>query len=245
MRKKHTRCAGTNSDDYYYTDPKVGATAGFERFGWGFQILPYIEETTLYQIGKKYRGMEEIPELNQNALSEMAVSAYSCPSRGQRYGATPDGWIPALGDYAGVMFGYMLEQYRTNYNYNAPEGQLLKKYGWRGIVSKGGHYNGTTYSPWKEINVKDVTDGTSKTVAIMEKAVWVGRYRPENFDEGYSDMPGWATQRPSSKHAQRVWRWRISVRRHCVIRYARSRSGSARVAGQCRFKWFNFALESA
>jgi prepilin-type N-terminal cleavage/methylation domain-containing protein len=34
--------AGTNTDDYYYTDPAIGAKAGFERFGWGYQILPYI-----------------------------------------------------------------------------------------------------------------------------------------------------------------------------------------------------------
>jgi prepilin-type N-terminal cleavage/methylation domain-containing protein len=190
--KKAYPSAGTNSDDYYYTDPKVGATAGFERFGWGYQILPYIEEIVLYQAGKNRRGMEEIPELNNHALGEMAVKTYSCPSRGQRFGVTPDGWVPALGDYAGVIFGYMGDQFRSNYDYNAPVGALYKKYGWRGIISKGGHFNGTTYSQWKKISAKDVTDGTSKTVAIMEKAVWVGRYRPENWDEGYSDMPGWA-----------------------------------------------------
>src|SRR5436309_8228610 len=44
--KKAYPSAGTNGDDFY-TDPQIGAKAGFERFGWGFQILPYLEETRL------------------------------------------------------------------------------------------------------------------------------------------------------------------------------------------------------
>jgi prepilin-type N-terminal cleavage/methylation domain-containing protein len=190
--KKAYPSAGTNNDDFYYTDPKIAATAGLERFGWGYQILPYIEETTLYQAGKNHRGLEEIAELNQNALSEIAVSAYACPSRGQRYGTTPDGWVLALSDYAGVMFSYMLDQYRNSFDYNSPVGKFFKQYGWRGVISKGGHFNGTTYSQWRKVSAKDVTDGTSKTAAIMEKAVWVGRYRPDNWTDGWSDMPGWA-----------------------------------------------------
>ena len=190
--KKAYPSAGTNSDDYYYTDPTVAAKAGFERFGWGYQILPYIEESSLYQAGKNHRGMEEIPELNKRALGEMPVPAYSCPSRGARFGATPDGWVPALCDYAGPIFSWMGDQFKNSYDYNAPAGANYKKYGWRGIIAKGGHFNGTTYSQWKKVNAKDVTDGTSKTVAILEKAVWVDRYRPDNWTDGWSDMPGWA-----------------------------------------------------
>jgi prepilin-type N-terminal cleavage/methylation domain-containing protein len=158
--KKAYPSAGTNNDDFYYTDPKIAATAGIERFGWGFQILPYIEETTLYQAGKNHRGLEEIPELNQSAVGEIPVSAYVCPSRGQRYGTTPDGWLLALGDYAGVMFSYMLGQGQNNFSYTSPEGKMFKQFGWRGIISKGGHFNGTTYSVWKRVAAKDVTDGT-------------------------------------------------------------------------------------
>ncbi|HEX4415449.1 MAG TPA: DUF1559 domain-containing protein [Lacipirellulaceae bacterium] len=193
--KKSYPSAGTNSDDYYYTDPKVGATAGFERFGWGFQILPYMEESTIYDAAKSHRGMEEVPELNNRALGEMVVPAYSCPSRGQRFGTTPDGWVPFLSDYAGVIFGYFTdaEEHNNFETANAPAlVALAKNFEWRGIIGKGGHFTGTTYDRWKTVRAKDVTDGTSKTVAIMEKAVWVGRYRPSNWDEGWSDMPGWA-----------------------------------------------------
>src|SRR5882757_2586041 len=193
--KKAYPTAGTNSDDYYYTDPKVAATAGFERFGWGFQILPYMEESNIYQPAKSHRGMEEVPEFNKRALGEMVVTAYSCPSRGKRFGATPDGWVPFLCDYAGVIFGYFTDSEEKN-NFesaNAPGViSLAKTYQWRGIITKGGHFNGTSYNQWRKVGAKDVTDGTSKTVAIMEKAVWIGRYLPSSWDEGWSDMPGWA-----------------------------------------------------
>src|ERR1700750_3084657 len=86
--KKAYPSAGTNSDDYYYTDPKVAATAGFERFGWGKQILPYIVESGICDPAKSHRGIEEVPEFNKRALGEMVVTAYSCPSRGQRFGTT-------------------------------------------------------------------------------------------------------------------------------------------------------------
>jgi len=90
------------------------------------------------------------------------------------------------------MFSYMLDQFKNSFDYNSPAGKFSKQFGWRGVIAKGGHFNGTTYSVWKKVASKDVTDGTSKTVAIMEKAVWVGRYRPDNWTDGWSDMPGWS-----------------------------------------------------
>ncbi len=53
--------AHTNNDDFYYTDPKGGATSGFERFGWGFQILPHLKEHRIFDPAKSHRGMEEVP----------------------------------------------------------------------------------------------------------------------------------------------------------------------------------------
>src|SRR3954468_14492998 len=57
--KKAYPSAGTNSDDFYYTDPKIGATAGFDRFGWGYQILSYLEEAALYEAGKNHRAWKK------------------------------------------------------------------------------------------------------------------------------------------------------------------------------------------
>jgi hypothetical protein len=35
--------------------------ASLERFGWGFQILPYLGEGSSYDTAESHRGMEEAP----------------------------------------------------------------------------------------------------------------------------------------------------------------------------------------
>ena len=153
--------------------------------------FPTLRRTLCTRPARGIAAWKKSPRSTIAALPEVAVTVYSCPSRGQRHGVTPDGWILPLGDYAGVIMSWMGDQYRNSYAYNSPAGVAYQKYGWRGIIAKGGHFNGTTYTQWKKINAKDVTDGTSKTIAIMEKAVWSGRYEPNNWDDGWSDMPGW------------------------------------------------------
>src|SRR4029077_3903600 len=71
----------------------------------------------------------------------------------------------------------------------------------RGLVSKTGQEIGPTQGPperfqvYPPITVAKVTDGTSKTVAVMEKAVWSQFYQPVG-DGGnlwdWTEIPGWA-----------------------------------------------------
>ena len=43
------------------------------------------------------------------------------------------------------------------------------------------------------IRAKDVTDGLSKTIAIMEKSAWAGDYNPTGtLSENWHETPGWA-----------------------------------------------------
>ena len=171
--------AGTNTGDFW-TDPAIAVTAGFERYGWAYQILPYVEEQTLYDIGRKaeanYRPVQEIPSLG-SALVEIPMSVYSCPSRGPRTAAiTTDGALVALGDYAGVYFGNFGGQWQTATNFASPQGQEWKARTWQGIIVKGGHFNGTDYDKWRTIKARNVTDGLSHTIAVMEKAVFIEKY---------------------------------------------------------------------
>jgi type II secretory pathway pseudopilin PulG len=196
--------AGTNSDDFY-TDPRNGATAGFERFGWGFQLLPYIEEGTLYDAARSQHPMVDIPAIGA-ALVEVPIPIYSCPTRGRRFGVLPAGIVMSLGDYAGVMFSWMGGQGSMGNMYTSLAGQNYKKFGWRGIISKGGHCvngsgincNTNGYERWSPVKAKSVTDGTSHTIAVMEKAMWTGKYNPaaptsnEMWERYWNDIPGWA-----------------------------------------------------
>ena len=60
--------------------------------GWGYQILPYLEQGAMRDI------------TSQVALREVSVSIFACPSRGggSRRGVNGDGTSTVLTDYAGV-----------------------------------------------------------------------------------------------------------------------------------------------
>jgi prepilin-type N-terminal cleavage/methylation domain-containing protein/prepilin-type processing-associated H-X9-DG protein len=191
--KKAFPTAGTNADDFYRAPADVAAdNPSFERFGWGYQILPYAEQKNIHDLGNNVGPMTPIPGLG-SALVEQPISFYSCPSRGQRFAVTPEATITQLTDYAGVIFNFLHNQHLSNNIYAAPTGQRLKEFTWRGIISKGGHFNGTDYEKWDPISTKHVTDGTSNTIAIMEKAVWSQRYNPPgDWAESWNEMPGWA-----------------------------------------------------
>jgi prepilin-type N-terminal cleavage/methylation domain-containing protein len=191
----HFPTAGTNSTDYW-TDPATAKSANFERYGWGFQILPNIEEQTLYDIAKKaeptIRPVHEIPDIGL-AMIETPVATFTCPSRGLRTCAVTDGSIVPLGDYAGVIFDTLGDQWRNEFAYNSSMGKNLKDRVWRGIISKGGHFNGTNYEEWRTIKMKDVADGSSKTIAVMEKAAFVGKYNVDgDWSSHWSELDGWA-----------------------------------------------------
>ena len=193
----HFPSAGTNSTDFW-TDPDVAVTAKRERYGWGFQILPFIEEQALYDIGKAaqadYRPTEIVPSLGQ-AIVEVPVAAYTCPSRGPRTCAiTSDATVVSLGDYAGLMFGkYMGNQWDNSYNYDSLSGKDYMVLTWQGILSKGAHYNGTEYEYWWEpVGMRKLTDGTSHTIAVMEKAAYIGKYNVSGtWSENWSEADGW------------------------------------------------------
>ena len=189
--------AGTNVADFENTDPAIAATAPYERYSWGYQILPYIEEDSLYQsikqARKTYRPADPVPALGNRQITEMPVVVFNCPSRGPRFCARNDGAVIPLCDYAGVFMSWLLGQWDNSFNYSSNTGKLFKNYGWKGIISKGGHYNGMTYTKFRTVKNKDVTDGSSHTIAIMEKAVFVGSYQPaaDSNSALWSELTGW------------------------------------------------------
>ena len=93
-----------------------------------------------------------------------------------------------------MFFGFQLDQGSPSFDYNTPVGQVLKEYGWRGIISKAGHRNSSgVYTQWPRVKSKDITDGTSNTIAIMEKAVWSQRYTASSeWSDGWYEIPGWS-----------------------------------------------------
>jgi prepilin-type N-terminal cleavage/methylation domain-containing protein len=158
-------------------------------WGWAAQILPYIEQDNLY------RFVQQGPFTWQAALGkppvEIVVKTYNCPSRSNRV-SVPASWgsVYAMNDYAGVRTEWLTngEDWRTTV---APSDNTVQ--GFRGIITKGYHYRtnptsaSVTYGTVKAVNV---TDGTSNTIAIAEKAVSSRQYNPRVWD--WWELPGWA-----------------------------------------------------
>lgn len=185
--------------------------------GWGYQILPYLEEGTVRSI------------VNQDSLEDINIPLYVCPSRRQGQSAVTDQGTVKLTDYAAAqpctftvpaaVSGLGSLGTRTPYTAVEPA-QLAAQYGttvlhsfWGGKNNAGpalsvklmpyrsGVYDGVivrsryrrTGTPQFAEYAPDptktaqITDGTSKTLLVGEKFV-----RSDLYDGGsYSDDQGW------------------------------------------------------
>jgi prepilin-type N-terminal cleavage/methylation domain-containing protein/prepilin-type processing-associated H-X9-DG protein len=163
---------------------------GFETEGWGYQLLPYIEQDNLYKIGQT-SGPNNWNASIGKAMDEVPVKIYTCPSRSNRVSQpAPWGSVYAMGDYAGVMVEWGFEwQDTVPPNSNEPKT-------FQGIIVKGGHVRVDTPSltqKYGTVTPTSVQDGLSNTIAIMEKAVASRQYQPEvspNWD--WWELSGWA-----------------------------------------------------
>jgi prepilin-type N-terminal cleavage/methylation domain-containing protein len=129
-------------------------------WGWGALMLPYVEERGLHdalQVGR--RDLSADPVLV--GLAQTPVAAYrcaSCPAPSALNEALPgNATAPAfaLSNYKGV-FG----DRNTQFNYSDDDCPL-----YAGSCINGG--NGI-FSPGSNVNLRQVTDGTSKTVLVGE-----------------------------------------------------------------------------
>jgi prepilin-type N-terminal cleavage/methylation domain-containing protein len=174
---KHFPTAGGAVEQFLDPNEQAKASYGYEGASWMFQILPYMEESSLYSMR---RGVGTNTGFVDTGLSEQSVSMYSCPSRNGRF-ATFGGDVYALGDYAGVIASW------NDPNWDEFVWQITKDPNpteqtaiWTGILVKGGQVNKSSTPPqiWKfsTVDFKSITDGASKTILVAEKAVWSPYY---------------------------------------------------------------------
>jgi hypothetical protein len=187
-----------NHESAYGYFPTCGAQSaafgttgvGFETMGWSYQILPFIEQDNLYKIGQQSGPWTTNPALGK-AMVEVPVKTLTCPSRSGRT-AVPSGGgsVYAMGDYAGVMIEWGNE-WQNTLPPNSNEPNTFK-----GIIVKGGHVrsdNPALTQKYGTVNATGVPDGTSNTIAIMEKAVSARQYQPTSSpDWDWWEVPGWA-----------------------------------------------------
>jgi len=184
---------------------------GAERGSWCFQILPFIEEEKLYEIGHSVPTgdyHQDAPGLGKS-FEEVGVAAFNCPSRDHQYSLpNPTGFTWALNDYA----GFFTDPFVTgndqiwNTTFWAPNGLTGNIFAaakvaefnlvFRGIIVMGSwQASDTVGGACKTIGFKDVSDGLSNTILVMEKQVWDQQYQipgiePTASSGDYSEFPG-------------------------------------------------------
>ena len=167
---------------------------GYENAGWMNQILPYVEQNNLAQLRQAngwFGGAQPI--------AQQTIPLYNCPSRGARIANL--GWTTvALGDYAGVMGSWNLgtsgEPWGFEwFNQRPPTASEVQDV-WTGILVKGGHVDiSVTPDPqvWKfsEVGFGQISDGSSNTILVMEKAVHAPAYSINVGEWDWWDLMGY------------------------------------------------------
>lgn len=148
-----------------YDAPGRPLTGARQRAGWGFQILPFIEQDSVFKGG----GGADIAECQRRAIAAV-IPTYYCPSR-RAPTALPlnASWYGPSGTYAHGTMDYAASQ-GTGDN-----GAIV----WTGGTQKTG------------IAMITIGDGTSNTIFFGEKALFLGNLNKYQGDdnEGYSS--GW------------------------------------------------------
>jgi prepilin-type N-terminal cleavage/methylation domain-containing protein len=159
--------------------------------GWGYNILPFIEETALHDLGK---GLSAQQQLETNAqLHGTPVETYHCPSRRQ---AIP---YPVTGSISFVLqplvSGPVEVGARNDYAANAGEGASSRngpRDGWG--PGPGSLQAGENWGGWPAMELAtgiianhavyglgQISDGTTKTYLVGEKYLL-----PQHYDNGRS-----------------------------------------------------------
>ncbi len=168
--------AGGPVELFVAPEDQAEASYGFEGASWMYQILPYIEQQNLYDLRQ---GNGVVAGFVDTGLSETPVPAFNCPSRSGRF-ATIGTDIYALGDYAGVIgswndCSWTQFEYRVTAPPKERDGVTEEEAVWTGILVKSGQVNNSSNPPqvWEfgRVNFASISDGSSNTILVAEKAV--------------------------------------------------------------------------
>jgi len=151
----------TWQDPPTYLSAGQPATGNQQKAGWGFQILPYIEQTNVFNGS----GKTTVADCQIAAISAV-IPIYFCPSRGNPRVFVGGSWYGPGGTYGHA---------QTDYAASNIEGT--------GAVKTGPTFTG--------LRMTAITDGTSNTAIVGEKRLnlaGIGGFQGDD-NEGYTS--GW------------------------------------------------------
>ncbi len=144
--------------------------------GWGFQVLPFIEQNNVWS----GNNAGSIAQAQIDAIGAN-VKLFNCPARGNLRQISGANWYSPSGT-----FPHTMTDYAAAYCVTGSDGI---------IVYNSGGPTGTN-----GITMPEITDGTSNTLLIGDKCLdlcYLGQFQSDD-NEGYSDGWDWDVVRPTS-----------------------------------------------
>jgi len=171
--------SGGQPNAYWDTGEELAPRFGLENLGWAYQILPYLEQSNLVEVRKQsgYLG-------GATPFIQQRVPTLNCPSRPARQ-VNMGSYILPLGDYAGVIGNWNQpgwQGFAWEHWVNPRPGE--EQFVWTGIIVKGYHHNvnGSSTVKFGRVGFGAITDGTSNTILLAEKAANVRNYNLSTSD---------------------------------------------------------------
>lgn len=148
-------------------DEEKAPKFGMENLSWAFQILSFIEQGNLKDLRSQY-GYKD----GGTPLIQQSVPTYVCPSRGPRF-VNMGTFVVSPGDYAGVMGSWNdVAGWGFTWERNRDPRPHEERYVYTGIISKAYNHNitGAKTVTFPKVGFQSITDGSSNTFLIVEKA---------------------------------------------------------------------------
>ncbi len=172
---------------YWIGEPERGS-GDDQPGGWGYCVLPYIEQQALHDLGLGLTGTARTDAMKPRCYTPLAI--FTCPTR-RRPMAHPDIMCGPAGYRTDGGRVVVDKGSRNGYSANSGTESTWLATGGPGSLAAGDDpafqgrtevslYNGICFG-FSEVQIADVRDGTSNTYLIGEKYV-----RPDDYFNGLS-----------------------------------------------------------